>query len=63
MSSTGRLFEKKGYFIAIFSFIVTLGLLFSWTREFQWCFIASLINTSIIWGSYIVLRMCYLASR
>ncbi len=62
MPSKEPLFEKKGYYIAIFSFIVTFGLLFSWTREFQWCFIASLINSSIIWGSYIVLRMCYLAS-
>lgn len=57
------LFEKKGYLIAVITFVVTFILFYSWTQELLWCFIAAIINAGILWGTWIVCRMCYLASR
>ncbi|ADI38460.1 putative uncharacterized protein [Waddlia chondrophila 2032/99] len=57
------LFEKKGYLIALIAFIATFALFYNWTSELLYCLIASIINASIIWGTYLIIRMCYLASR
>lgn len=57
------LFEKKGYLIAVVTFLVTLVLFYNWTQEPLYCLIAAIINATILWGSWIVCRMCYIASR
>jgi len=63
MDNTKPIFEKKGYLIALLTFVVTFFLFYAWTSELLWCLIASIINAAIMWGTYIVIRMCYLASR
>jgi hypothetical protein len=63
MKNQHPVFEMKGYILAVATFLFTLVLFFSYTQELMWCLIASLINAGIVWGSYLIMRLCYLASK
>lgn len=55
------LFDRTGYIVAIASLIVTFLIFFRDTAEFMGSLAAAIITAGLVWGSYVIIRLIYLA--
>ncbi len=62
METKRSLLEWKGIALAIVTYIITFVLFFYSTNELFYCVFAALLTAAIVWGTYIVIRLCYLAA-
>lgn len=57
------LFEWKGYAILFATFVFTLLFYYSYSADWYYSFYGAFFSAVMVWGSYLVIRMIYLASR
>lgn len=58
-----KIFEPIGYIIGAATFLFSLFLFYSDTSVFWGSFAAALIAAGLIWVSYVILRIFFLALR
>lgn len=63
MGTSSSFLEWKGYVIAAVSFLISLILYFNYTLEFFYSLIGASFTAGLVWGSYLVIRMIFLAAK
>ncbi len=58
-----QLVDKTSFFIAILFFIFSFFLFYSDTALFLYSGLAAAIAAGLVWGTYIMLRLCILTFR
>lgn len=63
MENNKKLIEWKGGTFGVFAFLVTLLFCFQFETNTFYSFLTATLASGLIWGSYIVMRMIFLATR
>ncbi len=62
MGYGSSLFEWKGYTLAFATLVFTVLFYYSYSSNFYYSIVGALFTAALVWGSYLVIRMIYLAS-
>lgn len=62
MGNGSSLFEWKGYALAVATLVFTVLFYYYYSYDFYYSLVGALFSAAMVWGSYLVIRMIYLAS-
>lgn len=63
MPANEKLFERIGYSIGIGTFLFSTLFFYYYSDEFYYSFLGALLSALMVWLSYIIIRLLYIASR
>ena len=63
MLTNERLFEPFGYAVGIFTLIISTIFFYYYSADFYYSFIGAILAAMMVWLSYVIMRLLYLASR
>jgi hypothetical protein len=63
MPSSEKLFEPVGYFIAVATTAFSTVLFYYYSSDLYYSLLAAFLSGLMVWLSYIIMRLLYIASR
>lgn len=63
MLTNEKLFEPVGYAIGIFTLLISTIFFFYYSQELYYSALGAILAAMMVWLSYVIMRLLYLASR
>lgn len=63
MVSSDRLFEPIGYSLGIVTFLFSTLLFYNFSADLYYSLLGAFLSALMVWLSYVIMRLLFLASR